>query len=167
VRGEFGSVPTNVPGVRVCELLPLQAAAFDKLTILRSVVGMAEEHSDVQVMTAYPSAAARSGRRPSFGAVVSKVRGPVGGVPPFVSLRGMTVGTEPGFLGVAHRPFTPSGPAQADLRLPADVIADRLDDRRRLAGFDTARRDADPSGASAGMDAFQQRAFEMVTSGRP
>ena len=31
-------------------------------------------------------------------------------MPPFVSLRGMSRGTEPGFLGVAHRPFTPGGP---------------------------------------------------------
>ena len=33
-------------------------------------------------------------------------------VPPFVSLRGMSMGTEPGFLGIAHRPFTAEGPGQ-------------------------------------------------------
>jgi hypothetical protein len=37
-------------------------------------------------------------------------------MPPFVSLRGMSIGTEPGFVGVAYRPFTPSGQAMAALK---------------------------------------------------
>src|SRR5207248_2011495 len=122
---------------------------------------------DAQVMTGYPPQAARAAGYPSFGAVVSRVCGTGGGMPPFVSLRGTTPGTEPGFLGVAHRPFTPGGQARADLRPPADVPPARLADRRQLlATFDAARRDADGSGAMAGMDSFQQQAFEMVTSGR-
>src|SRR4051794_22250300 len=36
-RGPFGSIPTNVAGVRFGELLPEQAARMDKLAILRSV----------------------------------------------------------------------------------------------------------------------------------
>ena len=54
---------------------------------------------------------------PSFGSVVSRVaRHRRSDVPPFVSLRGMARGTEPGFLGIAHRPFTPSGPGVAEPR---------------------------------------------------
>jgi hypothetical protein len=166
IRGEFGTIPTRVPGVRVCEHFPLQAKLFDRLAVLRSVVGMAGDHSDVQVMTGYPSRTLRAGGHPSFGSVVSRMRG-TGAMPPFVSLRGMTAGTEPGFLGVAHRPFSPAAQAGADLRLSPDVPAARLDDRRKLlATFDDVRRDADASGAMAGMDSFQQRAFEMVMSGR-
>ena len=45
-------------------------------------------------------------------------------MPPFVSLRGMSRGTEPGFLGVAHRPFTPSGPGMQNLRLASGVDAE-------------------------------------------
>jgi hypothetical protein len=166
IRGEFDSVPTRVPGVRLSEYFPLQAALLDKLAIVRSVVGMAEEHADVQVMTGYSSPAAKAGARPSFGAVVSKARGTGSGVPPFVSLRGMSAGTEPGFLGIAHRPFTPAGQAEAALRLPADVPPGRLAERRALLSAFGGRRDDDHAGAMAGLDAFQQQAFDMITSGR-
>jgi hypothetical protein len=166
-RGEFRPVATNVPGVRFCELFPLQAQMFDKLAVLRAVVSPVDEHTDVTVMTGYRSSAARTGGHPSFGSVVSRIRGTAGGMPPFVSLRGMTPGTEPGFLGVAHRPFTPTGPGVADLRLPTGVTAERMAERRQLLeGFDTLRRDIDASGTMAGLDAFQQQAFDLVTSGR-
>ena len=35
VRGPFTSIPTRTPGVRICELLPLQARVSDKFTLLR------------------------------------------------------------------------------------------------------------------------------------
>ncbi|HKB01282.1 MAG TPA: DUF1501 domain-containing protein, partial [Gemmataceae bacterium] len=37
VRGEFGPIDTNVPGVRVASLLPRLARQADKLCILRAV----------------------------------------------------------------------------------------------------------------------------------
>src|SRR5258707_4213950 len=37
VRGPFGSISTTVPGVRVCEHLPLQAGIMDRLALVRSV----------------------------------------------------------------------------------------------------------------------------------
>jgi hypothetical protein len=167
VRGEFGTVPTALPGIRFCEHLPLLARTLDKLVVLRAVTGMSGDHSDVEVMTGYPAPQAQGGGRPSAGAVVSRLRGARGGVPPFVSLRGSSAGCNPGFLGVSHKPFTPGGEVHADLKLPAGVTPGRQADRRALlAAFDSARRDADASGAMAGMDRFQQQAFEVVTSGK-
>jgi uncharacterized protein (DUF1501 family) len=88
-------------------------------------------------------------------------------IPPFVSLRGMSVGTEPGYLGVAHRPFTPDGPALDNLRLAGGLTAERVDDRKDLlARFDTVRRDLDTKGTMRGLDAFTARAFDMVASGK-
>jgi hypothetical protein len=164
-RGEFNPIATNVPGLQVCEHMPLQAKMFDKLAVVRSLVSV-DEHSDSLVMTGYPESDNRTANHPSFGAVVSKLRGG-GEVPPFVSLRGMSrYGTEPGYLGVAHRPFTPGGAALQNLRLPNGVTLDRLEQRKALvAGFDDLRRDIDGSGAMAGMDSFTARAFDMVTSG--
>jgi hypothetical protein len=100
--------------------------------------------------------------------VVSKVRGhDAADVTPFVSLRGMTRGLEPGFLGVAHRAFTPDGQGLRNLKLPGNVSADRLDDRKNLlTSFDTLRRDIDASGSMSGLDAFTVRAFDLVASGR-
>ncbi len=167
IRGEFGTTATRAPGVRFVEHFPLQARLFDRLAVVRSVVGMAEEHADVQVQTGYPSVVAKAGGRPSFGAVVSKQRGWMRGMPPFVSLRGMTSGSEPGFLGLAHRPFTPGAQAGASLRLPKEVPAERLAERRALlAAFDPDRRGAGPSDAVAGLGAYQRQAFEMIQSGR-
>lgn len=164
-RGEFKAIGTNVAGVQICEHFPQQAKIFDKLAVVRSLVSV-NEHSDSYVMTGYPEQVNRIAGHPSFGAVMSKIRNGGGDVPPFVSLRGMSLGTEPGYLGVAHRPFTPAGPGLANLKLPGSVNQSRLEDRKGLLEtFDTARRDADASGMMAGMDSFTQQAFEMVASG--
>jgi hypothetical protein len=164
-RGEFNPIATSVPGVQICEYFPLQARMWDRLAVVRSLVAV-EEHSDALVMTGYSENENRSAHHPSFGAVVSRLRGGAGDVPPFVSLRGMTVGTEPGYLGVAHRPFTPSGPGVENLRLANGVSLDRLDDRKTLlSSFDGLRRDLDASGTMHGMDSFASRAFDMVASG--
>jgi hypothetical protein len=87
-------------------------------------------------------------------------------MPAFFSLRGLTAGCELGMLGVAHRPFAPSGPTAADLRLPSGVSRRRFGERvQLLQAFDNARRDLDASGARGGMDAFRNQAIETVTSG--
>src|ERR1700757_5128683 len=44
-RGEFKPIATNVPGVQICEHMPLQARMWDKLAVVRSLVAV-EEHSD-------------------------------------------------------------------------------------------------------------------------
>jgi uncharacterized protein (DUF1501 family) len=166
-RGEFNPIATNVPGIQICEHMPLQAKMFDKLAVIRSIISV-DEHSDSLVMTGYSDRDNRTAAHPSFGAVVSKLRGAArADVPPFVSLRGMSRGTEPGFLGIAHRPFTPSGPGMQNLRLVRDVDAARLEQRRALLeGFDDLRRDIDASGTMSGLDTFTAQAFDMVTSGR-
>jgi hypothetical protein len=72
----------------------------------------------------------------------------------------------PGFLGVAYAPFKPSGAGKADMVLNG-VTLDRLADRRALLkSFDDFRRDVDASGAMAGMDAFNQQAFGLLTSSK-
>jgi hypothetical protein len=163
-RGEFKPIATNVPGVEICEHFPMQAKMWDKFACIRSVIGT-NEHSDSAVTTGYSEAINRVANHPSFGSVVSKLRGG-SEVPAYVSLRGSSRGTEPGFLGGAHRPFTPSGPGNDDLRLANGVSSDRLSERKDLlSGIDDAKRAVDASGAMSAMDVFNQKAFEMVTSG--
>ena len=165
-RGEFKPIKTNVPGVQICEHFPLQAKMWDKLACIRSIVSV-DEHSDSLVSTGYSASVNRTAAHPSFGSVVSKVRGgSSAAVPPFVSLRGMSTGTEPGYLGVAHRPFNPSGPGVQDLRLANGVQEARLEERKSLLkGLDDVRRDLDATGTMAGLDNFTVRAFDMVASG--
>src|SRR5262249_27810246 len=103
---------------------------------------------------------------PSFGAVVSKIRSGNATVPPFVSLRGMSRGTEPAYLGIAHRPFTPGNQAQNSLKLAQPVDQVRMDDRRALLeNFHDIGRDIDATGTMSGIDGFTSRAFDMVSSG--
>src|SRR5437764_15114269 len=45
VRGEFGPTATNVPGVRVCSLLPQLARQMDRLCLLRAVSTGDNAHS--------------------------------------------------------------------------------------------------------------------------
>jgi len=166
-RGEFNPIATNVPGVQICEHFPLQAKMWDKLACVRSVVSI-DEHSDSLVMTGWGQGMNRGVGHPSFGSVVSKLRSgaATGAVPPFVSLRGMSTGTEPGYLGIAHRPFTPDGQGLKNLKAAQGVDETRLENRKALLDdFDDMRRDIDATGGMAGMDSFTSRAFEMVASG--
>lgn len=53
VRGEFKPTATNVPGIDICELLPKTAAIMDKLALVRSIVGLRDEHSSFQNLTGH------------------------------------------------------------------------------------------------------------------
>ncbi|MBY0524604.1 MAG: DUF1501 domain-containing protein [Gemmataceae bacterium] len=164
-RGEFNPIQTNVAGVQICEHMPMQAKMWDKLSVVRSCISV-DEHSDSLVTTGYSENINRTQNHPSVGSVISKLRGASGDIPPYVSLRGMSIGQEPGFLGIAHRAFSPSGPGVENLRLGNGITMNRLDDRKQLLGnFDTVRRDIDASGTMKGLDSFASRAFEMVASG--
>jgi hypothetical protein len=165
-RGQFQPIATNVSGVQICELFPLQARMWDKLACIRSIASV-DEHSDSLVSTGYSERENRIANHPSFGSVVSKLRGAANPeVPPFVSLRGLSRGLEPGFLGVGHRAFTPSGPGIENLRLANGVDGRRMDDRKSLLNrFDNVRREIDASGTMKGLDTFATRAFDMVASG--
>jgi hypothetical protein len=163
-RGEFRPIHTNVPGVQICEHFPQQAQIWDKLACIRSIVSV-DEHSDSLVMTGKSQRENITANHPSFGSVVSRVRtGSNSDMPAFVSLRGMSRGTEPGFLGISHRPFSPSGPGIENLRPLAAVSHERMSDRRAmLEMFDNVQSHLDAS--IAGLDAFSARAFDMIASG--
>jgi hypothetical protein len=164
-RGEFKPIATNVSGIQICEHMPLQAQMFDKLAVIRSIVSV-DEHSDSLVMTGYSEQQNRTMNHPSFGSVVSRIRTADASVPQFVSLRGMTRGTEPGYIGVSHRPFTPSGPGLKNLKLSKGITAEQVEDRKSLlASFDTLRKDIDSTGTMQGMDSFTGRAFDIIMSG--
>ncbi len=165
-RGEFRPIATNVPGIQICEHMPRQARIFDKLAVIRSLHTNGE-HSDSEVMTGYSESTNRIAHHPSFGSVISRLRGNAQSeIPPFVSLRGQTVGCEPGYLGVAHRAFTPDGYGLSNLSLSGSVTMERAQARRGLLEqFDTVRRDIDASGTMRGMATFSARAFDMIASG--
>lgn len=164
-RGEFRPIATNVPGIEICELLPRLARMADKFVLVRGLVGSVDEHSYSTAMTGYPESSLRAvGGRPSIGSVVSKLDQERGGrALPYVSLMGMVT---PGYLGPIHQPYVPDGTGRSNLQL-GKIDGRRLQSRTELLGaLDGLRRDADTSGRMEAMDAFTQKAVEVVTSGR-
>ncbi|MBL6766306.1 MAG: DUF1501 domain-containing protein [Verrucomicrobiae bacterium] len=174
IRGEFKSISTNVPGIRICEHLPRLAGIMDKLVPLRSVHGSPNGAHDSHICyTGRDWQNPPPGGWPAIGPVISKVLGHYReAVPPFVGLAPRAghppYGSPglPGFLGPASAAFSPSGPGREDLVL-RDIDGSRLDDRKGLlADFDRFRRDTDASGTLDALDTFQQRALGMLTSSR-
>ena len=173
IRGEFSPIKTNVPGIEICEHLPLLSRMADKFAIIRSLVGATGDHDAFQCFTGRSHKQQPAGGWPSLGSAVSKFPGPddpsippfVGWAPPMGHMPWADNG-QPGFLGIAHAPFKPQGDSKADLVLQG-VTLERLHDRRMLlTGFDRFRRDVDASGMMSGMDAFTSQAFGLLTSSK-
>ncbi|MCA9155829.1 MAG: DUF1501 domain-containing protein [Pirellulaceae bacterium] len=174
IRGEFQPIPTNVADIQICEHLPRLAAIMDKLVPLRSVYGSPNGAHDSHICyTGRAKVNEPKGGWPAFGPCVSKILGPANSaVPPFIGLSPDAghppYGSPglPGFLGVAHAAFRPSGPARDDMMLQG-ISSDRLADRKSLlTSFDQIRRDLDANGSIAGLDSITQQAFDILTSSR-
>ena len=173
IRGEFKPIPTNVPGIEICELFPRLAGMMDKFTIIRSIVGATGGHDSFQCMVGRNNKNQPQGGWPCIGSNLSSIEGPVDpSMPPFVGLappmghKQWADAGQSGYLGIAHSPFKPSGPGKADMVLDG-VTLERLSDRKGLlASFDRFRRSADSSGVMDGMDAFSRQAFGILTSSK-
>lgn len=161
-RGQFNPIQTNVPGLDICEHFPKLATMADKFAVIRSLVGMFNQHSNYHTQSGWSQRDLENvGGRPSLGSVVAKLLGSTeGGSPPFIAYNG----GEPGFLGSVYRPYKPSG---NELRLHRALSEDRLNDRTSLLGsLDRMRRDVDTKGDMNALDEYVQQAANLVTSGK-
>lgn len=163
-RGEFSTIPTKLTGTRICDLMPRQAEIMDRLALLRGVRSVENDHFLSEVYTGLPRA---SGKRPAFGSVVSRLATHESPLPPYVCLN--ELGSEqfefekPHYAGASHAPFRPFGEALSNLS-PVQSLS-RLEDRRALLeGFNSLRRRYDANDATSGLDRFQAKAMEMVSS---
>src|SRR5438552_55689 len=98
-RGEFKPIKTNVPGMDICELMPLQAKIADKLAIIRNMKFEQQGHTAPELYTGF-----LRGNRPAIGSVISKLRadaGVRGAMPPNVYIGDANHVGRPGFLGKA------------------------------------------------------------------
>lgn len=174
IRGEFHPIKTNVPGIEICEHMPRMAQVMDKCVPLRSVHGSPNgAHDSFICYTGRTTQNQPPGGWPSIGSVVSKVQGPVNrSVPPFVGLAPDAghppYGSPglPGFLGVGHAAFRPSGPARDDMVLNG-IDERRLRDRRSLlSAVDRVRNDIAVSGEFDGLDMINRQALDILTSSK-
>jgi hypothetical protein len=161
IRGEFRPIRTNVSGIHLCELMPLQARIADKFAIIRGFKTPGG-HDGRELTTGFP----QSVYRPAFGSIVSRLRPNQGaGLPPYVSLveeSNLPFGQDPAYLGPAHAPLSLRGPGLANLTLARGMTVARLNDRTDLLRrFDVMRRDID---TRRDLDPFTARALEMIAT---
>ena len=168
-RGEFQPIPTNVPGMQICELMPKLSQVGDKFSVIRSISGLRDEHAPQQRDSGWSEQSLRNmGGRPGIGSVMSKLWGPSqttanGTAPTFVDLTGWT---KTGFTGQINAGFRPDGEGRQNLSLNQTVSLRRLDDRKALLnGLDRLQRNVDQSGMLTAIDSYTDRAVGIVTSG--
>jgi hypothetical protein len=166
VRGEFTPIQTSLPGLHICEHLPLLAKVADKVALIRNMCfqEFADAHDPPLIYTGYHI---RPMVRPTFGSVVSKLRGgAVREMPPYVAFDDpWSPRIASDYLGVAHHPFNPAVELQT-LGPSGRMTLERLTDRKELLrSFDALQRVSDDTRGNVGaMDAFQARALDMVTT---
>src|SRR5882672_10869197 len=175
IRGAFRDIPTAVPGIRLCELLPMSARLMKKWSIIRSLTHEDAGYSsgDQLCFTGYPSGTnPEHNVGPSCGSGVSRQRGNTKPkLPPYDMIPSLVPGADAGWLGPAYRPFeTQADPAREgpfsvpNLQAPQALSVSRLDDRKSLlSNFDGLRRSMDQSGQMDAMDEFNKRAWDIIT----
>ncbi len=184
-RGEFKTIPTAVPGLRVCEHLPRLARLADKLAVIRSMT-----HGDVDhtVSTSYlltgkglpRPGAPLSEDWPNYGAALSKLGRGKGPLPPFVSMMPKVPDGAPrfveqshgqgaGWLGPLHDPLRIDADASlptykvGEFALSAEVPMSRTERRKDLLSrLDAQRRGMERSLEASAGKALHQRAFSLL-----
>jgi Protein of unknown function (DUF1501) len=169
-RGEFNPIPTNVPGIQICEHLPLTAKQADKYTILRSLHSKENNHERAinYLLTGYLPLSTLE--FPSMGAVISKELGPKNGLPPYVAVPNTFPSYGGGYLGGEFNPFIAGDPNKPgyhvrDLTLPTDVDWQRVANRRwLLEQMDAKYRAIDANTDFDAIDSFHERAYTLMSS---
>lgn len=168
-RSMVGAVPTSLPGVEFGGGLPRLARQAHRMAIIRSFRHTNPDHLGAShfVLTAQDAPiGVRDQRVPSFGSIASKVRGvhhPVSGVPTFVRVSS-TISFDfdgPLWLGAENAPFDATGQTRTNLSMT--VEPKRISRRTHLLkGLDRLRSDVDQSGAMTGVDAYTQKAIDLI-----
>jgi hypothetical protein len=189
IRGEYVPTATNVPGIRICSLLPQLARRTDKLCILRAVSTGDNAHSasgyymltgvphrPKQVENANPGA---PNDWPNLGALVRRLRGDRAGLPGAVRLPmrifntdgSVWPGQDAGFLGRSADPWLfhcePNSPNFhiPEFTLATGVSAERLAGRYDLLGrLDRTAGAVERTGLLTHYDRQTQQAFDLLRS---
>ncbi|MEX0724951.1 MAG: DUF1501 domain-containing protein [Planctomycetaceae bacterium] len=188
VRSLFKPIPTVVPGIDICDQMPLFARHTDKTAIIRSFTHESNIHeaSVYRTLTGktdptkvIPRNARNRQDAPNFGSIVSSFF-PMGEMPGAVTIPrpighdGITyAGTYAGFLGAKFDPMetqnageTKDAPTHS-LALPGDMNTTRLQARKGLLNLieeQDRRFQTDPHALS--VESFREQAFSMLASPR-
>jgi hypothetical protein len=142
IRGSFRPIPTNVPGIEICEHMPRLAKMMDKFTIIRSLYGSPDQHNSDMCLSGYPKGPrGKQDGHPSLGSVISSSRDHRPGNTPSIGLtiktKHLPIPTQAARLpGNGPFPVSPDGPemTECDPRRNPDRLRDR---RILLASYDS------------------------------
>jgi len=184
-RGDFKPIPTAVPGLQICEHLPLLAKRADKLCLIRSMTHGDVNHTTAthHLLTGKPAPAGPiSDDWPNYGAVVSKLGRGKEPLPPYVSMMPVVPDGAPrfveeshgqgaGLLGPLYNPMRIDADASkpdyrvGELALNADLDTVRLEGRQgllRSLDRQVGRMGLNPQLEAAG--ANHRRAFDLLAN---
>lgn len=187
VRGQFGSIETATPGLRVGELMPLTAKLTNKIAVLRALATDDNAHSSsgYWMLTGHPHAPKNSENAlpgapnnwPSIAAVVRHLKGDSGALPGSVRLpeeiwntgRLPWPGQDAGWLESQADPWLITcDPNKADFKvpdiaLPADIPMERFAQRRDFLNSLNRRLDLAQSQAVLHRwSTWQSKAVELL-----
>jgi uncharacterized protein (DUF1501 family) len=186
IRGEFGVRRTRLPGVLFGDHIPLLAERNDRFSLIRTCAQSSTHHQSAayEALTGYPpirdavALTATPADHPNLGSVVARFAPSRSALPRFVQLPqlatdvgNLTPGQFAGFLGRQYDPLAVlKDPSAADfnvaeLSLPADVTAARLDDRETLLRrMDRQVKTLEKSAEARALSTYQERAVKLLTS---
>jgi uncharacterized protein (DUF1501 family) len=178
-RGPYTAIDTNVPGIRIGELLPRLSKIADKYSLLRSIAHTGGGHpaGSLQVLGGDTEAADKPKPvLPDWMSVVSYLRrDPKRSIPNYVAVNpvdeydNFTIAGST-YLGPAFDPFKVVGdPSNPKFEVPN--IGLKADEGNSLArrvqlksSLDSLRRDLDPSGTIDALDRYESQALNLLTS---
>lgn len=188
IRGEFRPIATSVPGLQVCEGLPMVSQQMHHLSLIRSVTHDCNVHSAATYYMLTGRNPNRDGNLmikeepdsfPPYGSVLSHLQ-PQNEVLEFVHLPDIVwdaghdlPGQRAGFLGSKYNPLVVGDPSVASFRapgltLPIDVNSRRLTKRHRLLQDLNRSLSSDlrEHPALADLEGHKQKAFSLLSASK-
>ncbi len=175
IRGKYGVIPTGIAGVRFSAKMPQLAKCTDLFALCRGQVTGSDHHETAaQWMLTGNYGVMQGGDYPSIGSIVSHEVAPANTLPPYIAIpRNHSFTWELGkaaWLGERFESFKAGDPADGNWKVPnlsllAGVPEQRLSRRQSmLKVIDNLAKRVEGSDQLASMDAFYQRAAQMLLS---
>jgi hypothetical protein len=174
IRGKYKSIPTDVTGLQICELLPKMAKTMSKVALVRSQQHGNDHHETATNWVLSGKFGTPFGDHPAMGAVVAHETGFAGRVPPYVAVpRNPSFTWELGksaWLGGRYESFKAGDPNAKDFKVRdlscATPMKPEQMERRQslLKAVDSLARQIEGNDQIATYDEFQRKAAEMILS---
>ena len=174
IRGKYKSIPSDVTGLHVCELMPKMAKTMGKVALVRSQQHGNDHHETATNWVLSGKFGTPFGDHPAMGAVVAHETGFAGQVPPYVAVPKNPAFTwelgKSAWLGGRYESFKAGDPSAKDFKVRdlscATPMKPAQMERRQslLKAVDSLSRQIEGNDQIATYDEFQKKAAEMVLS---